>query len=571
MRPAIVSTMVWLLLSLLGESPYAASLVVRGGDGTIIRDEGSVGGLCVATVQAAPGESLIAASVTAGHVSLSRVPETPGFTFWWPTDKESGPIHLVATWTTVRGKRGSATKLVRVRQVLLKIRVEIPQDTPEDRTVYVAGSLFGLGMTPDGRWRPRVFPLTHLGHGHWFGKLLVGPGDRAAMEFTLGGWGTKGRDKNGEKIHLVRRIGNHVEIAARVHNWGLRRGTPGDRSPYLSVGDPSGASVVMAFRNAEQEKSVWIGKSPGKLSSKRLKHDAGGSFYTISSLQPGERHYYRVAQNGPTYSFVMPEADELRFCVIGDTKGQSDVLAAMAAHESPQLILDTGDFMDSGWDENQWNRSLASSHPLAATTPYMMAPGNHEEESPIFGEVFHFPGREYYYAFSFGPARFLVLDSELPYEKGSPQRAFAESVLTSWRISPDIPSFAVLHAPPYSSRKHGSDLSVRTELCPLFEWAGISIVFSGHDHGYEVTWPLKAGRRDLSGTVYLVTAGGGAPLYDTRGPKRSWSRLCKKRAHWISVHVSGTNITVEAIARDGEVFDRFSRPSGSFISGSLAH
>ncbi len=160
----------------------------------------------------------------------------------------------------------------------------------------------------------------------------------------------------------------------------------------------------------------------------------------------------------------------------------------------------------------------------------------------------------------FGPARFLVLDSEAPYERGSHMRTFADSVADAWSKSPEIPSFAALHIPPYSNGGHRSDLNIRRELCPLFERAGVLIVFSGHDHGYEATWPLLSGRKDGKGPVYVVSAGGGARLYDAIDNRPAWSRIRLKRHHWVNVRINKSHVVVQAVAPNGEILDRFSIP-----------
>ncbi len=236
------------------------------------------------------------------------------------------------------------------------------------------------------------------------------------------------------------------------------------------------------------------------------------------------------------------------------------MVESMAAHEPPHLVLHVGDLVNAGWNEDDWSTNLSIIEPLASRAPYMVVPGNHEEESPLFREVFHFPHVEYYYAFTYGPVRFLMLDSEAPYEAGTPQRAFAESVLTAWSAAPG-PICVALHAPPYSHGRHGSDVVVRRELCPLFEDRGVALVFSGHDHGYEATWPLVRGVPQEGGTVYAVTGGGGARLYESRPARQPWSRVRIVAHHWLVVEATHQRLEVTALSTEG-VIDRFVVPPG---------
>jgi hypothetical protein len=87
-------------------------------------------------------------------------------------------------------------------------------------------------------------------------------------------------------------------------------------------------------------------------------------------------------------------------------------------------------------------------------------------------------------------------------------------------------------------------------LVPLFEQYGVDAVFSGHSHAYE--------RYAYNGIQYIVTGGGGAPLYDltvdTVPPIRQFGRSAY---HYCAVDVdpaAGT-LTIAATDLDGEVFD----------------
>jgi len=54
---------------------------------------------------------------------------------------------------------------------------------------------------------------------------------------------------------------------------------------------------------------------------------------------------------------------------------------------------------------------------------------------------------------------------------------------------------------------HGEDeRGLKPILVPLFEKYGVGAVFSGHDHNYQ--------RVLYNGIEYVVTGGGGSPLYD---------------------------------------------------------
>ena len=141
----------------------------------------------------------------------------------------------------------------------------------------------------------------------------------------------------------------------------------------------------------------------------------------------------------------------------------------------------------------------------------------------------HLSRSEAYYSFDIGDAHFIALNSYLPFEPGSPQYRWLDEDLKGaadykWK-------FVFLHDPFYSTGKHGSNINERRILCPLFEKGGVAIVFAGHDHLYERTENIK-------GVTYIVTGGGGAPLYDAI--KTDWSAAIDDTHHFCKVRIEGT-------------------------------
>ncbi|MCU0612282.1 MAG: metallophosphoesterase [Candidatus Eisenbacteria bacterium] len=515
-----------------------------------------MGGPCYARIVSGPGEVIADPVMSAGGRKLIHVPETSVPTFWLPCDSLEGSVELLASWHSLDGRPHEARKLLTIRNVELRLRVQVLPELPPECTLYAAGSLQALGRLPDGTWQPRAFPMTPLGSGHWFGMTTAGPGDRCTVEFTLGGWGTKGRNASGSVVKVSSPLVANTGCAVLVDNFGRRRGSPGAITEHLSVGGAEGDRLVLAFRDEGEPREVRIGPSPEKLSPRRLRRDEGGAYVELADVRPGEQRWYRLDPGGEPRVISIPDEREITFCVLGDIQGHAGVVEAMMSRENPHLVLHAGDLVNAGWVEEDWTLNMEIIRAAAARVPYMAVPGNHEEQSPIFGEVFHFPQAEYYYAFAFGPARFLMLDSEAPYEPGTVQRAFAESVLTAWATF-EGPVFAVLHAPPYSTGRHGSDFAARRELCPLLERAGVSVVFSGHDHGYEATVPLRGGVPRDDGTVYVVAAGGGARLYETKLEPPAWSRGRHVTHHWLRVRATRERVEVSCIAPDGTPVDSF--------------
>jgi hypothetical protein len=89
---------------------------------------------------------------------------------------------------------------------------------------------------------------------------------------------------------------------------------------------------------------------------------------------------------------------------------------------------------------------------------------------------------------------------------------------------------------------------VREDLEPVFARHGVDLVFSGHDHVYERTVPIR-------GVTYVVSGGGGRRLYPAGNGELT---ACSVSAHHaVLVRVDGGHLSLEAVeAAGGTVVDR---------------
>jgi acid phosphatase type 7 len=76
---------------------------------------------------------------------------------------------------------------------------------------------------------------------------------------------------------------------------------------------------------------------------------------------------------------------------------------------------------------------------------------------------------------------------------------------------------------------------------------GVDLVFSGHDHVYERTVPIR-------GMTYVVSGGGGRRLYWAGNDE--WTACSKSAHHAVLVRVDGGRLLLEAVEADGTVVDR---------------
>jgi hypothetical protein len=196
------------------------------------------------------------------------------------------------------------------------------------------------------------------------------------------------------------------------------------------------------------------------------------------------------------------------------------------------------------------------------------------------------------FSFDYGNAHWTVLDANSYVDWTDPAlRAWVERDLASargatWR-------FVTFHQPGFnSSKKHFDEQRMRL-LAEVFEAGGVDLVFSGHVHNYQRTYPLRfvpekeadgirvgpkgqvAGRWVLDksfdgrtrtrpdGVIYLVTGAGGAKLYDPEqqddpGSWQEFTHTFLSKVHGLTVaDVGETALTVRQVSAAGEELDHF--------------
>jgi predicted phosphodiesterase len=97
----------------------------------------------------------------------------------------------------------------------------------------------------------------------------------------------------------------------------------------------------------------------------------------------------------------------------------------------------------------------------------------------------------------------------------------------------------------------------RRFLVPLFEMYGVDIVLNGHDHLYE--------RSQKDGIYYVVTGGGGAPLYKINSAENPYQQVAQSVNHYTTLDVESTAITLSAIDADGRIIDWFKVPLAAHL------
>jgi hypothetical protein len=105
-----------------------------------------------------------------------------------------------------------------------------------------------------------------------------------------------------------------------------------------------------------------------------------------------------------------------------------------------------------------------------------------------------------------------------------------------------------MHHSPWSSGKHGPNTKlVGAHVPELLAVHKVDLVLAGHDHMYE--------RGDGGLMKYIVTGGGGAPLYQPES-RLPTARKLAASYHFLEVSTEGDALHVVAHRTDGTVIDR---------------
>lgn len=299
------------------------------------------------------------------------------------------------------------------------------------------------------------------------------------------------------------------------------------RGPVLQRVDATSAAILFET-DLPAQAVVEHGPTPARG---RVVASAGGELAVrhvavLRDLPAGQPVHYRVvAGSDVAGDFVFHPAPApgavLRFVVYGDVRGGHDVhgrLVASMLDEAPALVLSTGDLVLRGTDEGDWQRFFEVTAPLLARVPYYPVAGNHDlgqagDERRRMNEIFLLwpgpadrPAWGHWYAFDVAGVHFVMLDSNA-YEHAE-QLAWLERDLEAARARGVRAIFAAVHDGPYSRGAHQGNAYAAERYVPVLARHGVTALFSGHEHLYQ--------RGRAGGLHYMVSGGGGAPLYSVR-------------------------------------------------------
>jgi hypothetical protein len=314
--------------------------------------------------------------------------------------------------------------------------------------------------------------------------------------------------------------------------------------------------------------------------------------FALQKLSPNTRYRYRLQgdglDSGEREFRTLPEApSSFRFIALGDVRSLPDVWhkVSQRIHDDEHealFIVGTGDYPADGSQYEQWiDQFFEPARDLLARVPFWPSIGNHErtrqyitappteeqEERSHYFSLFELPGNEHWYRVDYRYVTLLIIDSNSQMGPGYEQYEWLLDQLRSPRRRFTVAAF---HHAPLTSGPHGRQLpdgtprewpidQSRRFLVPLFEMYGVDLVLNGHDHIYE--------RSVKDGVTYVVTGGGGAPLYEINSVENPYQQVAHSTNHYLAVDVAPSKMNLTAIDAEGEVLDRFVVPVATATTG----
>ncbi len=359
------------------------------------------------------------------------------------------------------------------------------------------------------------------------------------------------------------------------------------RGPYLQRAERN--SIVVAWESQDfMSGTVRYGQSPALGLESAASPEGQRHEILLTNLREGTTYHYQVYRGeeplSEVYSFTTQGGryEPFRFVLMGDTRSDHAAHASVveAVRREPDLafVINSGDLISNGEFEDQWDTFFEIEKELMARTVVYPAIGNHDEhegEAPIYERVFVIPtersSSERYYSFRYGNSEFIVLDHHVEVEPWylcllqfkvydecftRRQDIFIQERLDAARSDASIRHiFVVVHMGPYSSKPGRSGSAQMRAWLARFRAAGVTAILSGHDHYYE---------HGISGNGidYVVSGGGGAPLYEVDPSLVSQLYphtpiVSESIHHYVLVEVDGDAVHMTTRTPDGILVEAF--------------
>ena len=257
------------------------------------------------------------------------------------------------------------------------------------------------------------------------------------------------------------------------------------------------------------------------------------------------------------------------FVIYGDTRTdryERTKVAECIDVVDPGYVFMTGDFCDPGYLQEMWDLWFEDCGIVLENREFCGVRGNHDKSTDSSATIFldnvgeyipsdaNWDGINTWYSIDRKEIHFIVIDSYVadPNVDLAPESAQYEWLIDNLEnIDDNIKAIVMLlHHPPYGTSRHqGHEPYLREHVVPLINEYDIKFVFSGHNHSYE--------RLLVDDVNYIVTAGGGAPLYaqETDDDDMQYSQLYLQEYHFCKMDIVDNLITIDVVDTNFVIID----------------
>ncbi len=220
-------------------------------------------------------------------------------------------------------------------------------------------------------------------------------------------------------------------------------------------------------------------------------------------------------------------------------------IANMIYQEKPDMVIFTGDIASNSRNYIHYLQHTIFEKKLWDNAEYYPVRGNHESTYWLYDAFFDLPNGKTYYSFDRMGMHFIILECWNVFEDLEENQL--EWLKKDLEENKNKPISVAMHVPLFTSGKY--EPYNAPYLIELFDKYNVMFVFSAHVHSYE--------RSLYKGTNYVVTAGGGAPLYDATRDN-PYKKVREKVHHYTVLTKDNDTYTIKAIDINGRVIDTVS-------------
>lgn len=295
-----------------------------------------------------------------------------------------------------------------------------------------------------------------------------------------------------------------------------------------------------------------------------------------TGLSKNTQYTYRVG-DGKQWSEVKTfktnrNGTNTNFFVIGDTQASNQdnvdqIAANLASDGNYSFGIQTGDSVDNAATYSHWTDVLQMfGGNYIGKIDMIHVLGNHEYMGDLNGDtaqnIYNLPNARRY-SVEYGN----VYVATINYTTSKSQlkedldwlRQDAKASKCKWKV-------LTMHQPAYYTNVAGSNEMINELVPGAVEEAGIDFVFSGHDHTYARTEPLKDGEvNEKDGTVYYICGSTGEKSYGIVNNPNFHFAIATQDYNGIYLTASTTDdtFTVTTHDVDGSVIDSYTKSKSS--------